>query len=390
MNYTRSDQIASDLNKDVVAANTGFSLRLLSELQAEDPGGNVFISPLSVSTTLAMIYNGADGSTREAMAETLGLEAMRVDEVNKGYADLIESLAEADKGVIVNVADSIWIEKFIAPSTKTSFTNAMEEFYGGGIFVRDFNNRTVGEINDWVSNQTMGKITRIVDRLDDPALVMVLVNTIYFRGNWTHPFIQIRTSEGNFTLEDGTVVKVPTMYVDDEFGYFRDNSSGAEALRLSYGRDKIAMYVLLPPKGEGLGSYAASLDSAELDGIISGMTTDDRVVKFPKLQLEYEAKSLKVALTKMGMGVAFGGAADFSNMIDGGGVWIDDVYHKTIVEINEKGTTAAGVSKAGIKMGFGPPPVSVDRPFIFFIRDDRTGSILFIGAVYDPTQTTSP
>ncbi len=372
-----------------MAANTGFALRLLEELQKEDSDGNVFISPLSVSTVLSMAYNGAGGSTREAMAKTLGLEGMSIDEVNSGYADLIESLEGSDRNVFVNLCDSIWIEESFARMAKASFTDSMEKYYGGEAYVRDFNSQTLDEINAWVSNQTRGEITRIVDDID--RLSMVLANTIYFRGNWSMPFVQSRTSDANFTLQDGRVVRVPMMYSEYVFGYYRDASTGAEVLRLPYGRGKLSMYVMLPPMGEELGSYVASLNQVKLDSYITGMNSTELVVRFPKLSLEYGSVDLKAALTELGMGVAFQpGIADFTGVADEG-LWLDKVVHKAVVEINEKGTTAAGASHAGLMLSdVKPPPLNVDRPFAFMIRDDRTDSILFMGEVLDPTLYVSP
>lgn len=379
----------SVVTRGAITENAGFALRLLSELQNEAPGKNVLISPLSMETVLAMSYNGAEGSTGDAIAETLGLGSMSVDDVNEGYADMVEGLAVVDEDVAVKVANSVWVKQAVASSVKSTFADSMDRYYGGEVYIRRFDDRTVTDINDWVSNRTLGKITKLVDWLDN-SLALILCNTIYFRGNWTFPFDSQQTMQEEFTLEGGSTVVVPMMFADDPYYSFEDPTSGAEAVRIPYGSGKIAMYVLLPPKGETLDAYIASLNSVKIEEIASGMTKDMRIVRFPRMSLEYDPDDLGPALTNMGMGIAFGGKADFSNMIDIQ-VSIGKVLHKTIVEINEKGTTAAGASAAAyFYSGNSKPPFVVDRPFLFLIRDDSTGSILFIGAIHDPTKTTSP
>lgn len=375
--------------RGAVAKNADFALRLLAELQDEAPEKNVFISPLSMETVLAMSYNGAEGLTGDAIAETLGLGSMSVDDVNEGYSDMVKGLADVDEAVVVKVANSIWVKQEVGSFIKSSFADSMERYYSGEVYVRRFDDQTATEINDWVSNRTLGKITKIVDKMEN-TLAVILCNTIYFSGNWTFPFDSQATEQEKFTLEDGSTVNVPMMFADDPYYSFEDPTSGAEAVRIPYGSGKIAMYVLLPPKGERLDTYIASLDSVNVEEIASGMTKGMRIVRFPRMSLEYAPDDLRPALTNMGMGTAFGDEANFGKMIDIP-VSIGKVVHKTIVEINEKGTTAAGASAAFYYYsGNSKPPFVVDRPFLFLIRDDSTGSILFIGAIHDPTKTNSP
>jgi len=396
VSYTTSDQLADEANKSLVAANTGFSLKLLKELQAEDEGKDIIISPLSVSTALAMAINGANGSTRDAMASTLGLSGMSLAEVNRGYEDLMGSLVGADGNATVSMGNSVWVRDVFAPYVKENFTYAMSSYYGGGLYVRDFGPGTVQEINGWVSNQTRGKITQIVDNLSND--VMVLVNAIYFRGNWTKPFEAGMTSDRNFTLQGGEVIKVPTMMLNTKLSYFNDDTTGAEMARLPYGTGRISMYVVLPPLGQPLGTYLDGINTGTLDTYFSGMTTRTLQVEMPKLKLEYGVKDLKDALTKLGMGVAFNSsAADLSGLAHDPGqrLYIDYVYHKAMVEVNENGTVAAGATAVGISATavLAPTEVvhfNVDRPYIFLIRDDRSGSILFLAEIFDPTQTVSP
>jgi serine protease inhibitor len=145
--YTSSDKKAQEANKSLIAANTGFSLKLLKELQAENEGKDIIISPLSVSTALAMTYNGANSSTRDAMASTLGLRGMSLAEVNRGYEDLMGSLVGADSNATVSMGNSVWVRDVFAPYVKENFTEAMSSYYGGGLYVRDFGPGTVQEIN---------------------------------------------------------------------------------------------------------------------------------------------------------------------------------------------------------------------------------------------------
>jgi len=390
--YANSDARAASVDKSVVAANTEFAIKLLKELQGEQGGRNVFISPLSVSIALAMTYNGANSSTREAMASVLGFDGMSDDAVNVGYRQLIESLLSVDVDVSLNIGDSVWIRSTFAPAVNAEFTDALSNYYRSDIYSRAFDASTVDEVNSWVSEETNGKIDRILDSIDSNN-VMFLINAIYFKGGWVDEFDAALTQQADFTAADGSTVKVDMMRRDGDYSYFGDDA--VQVARLPYGRDKIAMYVFLPAEGVSLESFVEGLTSDGLDAYFSKLSSAELELQLPKLKLEYGKVDLKDALTALGMGVAFDrGSADFSGIADvrPERLYIAFVDHKAVVEVNEKGTEAAAATNVGISLTSVPmrTPFVVDRPYAFVIRDDRSGTILFAGLIADPTIQTSP
>jgi len=394
--YAESDALAAKVDTSIVSANNGFALRLLAELQFEGRGSNVFFSPLSVSTALAMTLNGAGGSTRTDMAKTLGLEGMPLEAVNSGYRDLLASLDGADAGVTLSAADSVWADSGFQQYINKAFTGALSTYYGADFYSRPFGDpATVAFINAWVSGKTNGRIDKLVDSLS-PMDVMVLLNAVYFRGDWTNQFDATKTAPAAFHLEGGGNVTVSMMHTketDISLSYYAGD--GYSVARLPYGRDKIAMYVFLP---EDKVPLAAMLTDQEfLNRGISGASAETAklTLSMPRFRVEYGVKRLNQALTNLGMGVAFDPyAADLSGIgrVPGENLYIGFVDHKAFVDVNERGTEAAAATSVGIRVTSVPAtiPFDVDRPFLFVVRDDRSGTILFMGAITDPTQAASP
>jgi len=390
--YAESDAKAQAVNRSVVNANTDFSLKLLKELMIEQKTKNIFISPLSISIALAMTYNGANTSTSEAMAETLGFEGMSTDEVNLGYQQLLLSLFNADNQVSLSLGNSVWIRESFASGVKQVFTDELKKSYQSEVYSRSFEPSTVNEVNSWVEKETNGKISKILDEIE-PENVMFLINAIYFKGNWVDKFDESATSSSDFTTSEGTKEAVDMMHNDSKYSYYTDNE--VEIARLPYGRDKIAMYVFLPHKGVDLDSFLSNLELNTLENYFTKLSKTELDLKLPKLKLEYGKVDLKEALTNLGMGIAFDKyRADLSGIADvkPENLYIAFVDHKAVIEVNEKGTEAAAVTNVGISITSMPMRTSftVDRPYMFLIRDDRSGSILFIGSIENPMQQTSP
>jgi serine protease inhibitor len=392
--YAAADEKAQATDKNLVAANTRFAVKVFKEVSREDEGKNVFISPFSISAALTMAYNGAEGSTREAMAETLEIKGMTLLEINQNYLNLIESLENADAGVHLSIANSVWMRDEFAPRVKQAFIEQLSTYYKSEPYTRDFDDpATVGEINGWISEKTDKKISKMIEKVDD-QIVMFLINAIYFKGDWATPFNEKNTYTDYFNLQDGSKVEASFMAITDEFGYLA--GSNYEAVRLPYGRDKMAMYVLLPNKDVSIDSLIESISQSELDESFSRYATTEVDIDLPKFKLEYGVKRLNDALKNLGMGIAFDPAeANFSGIApvsDSNNLYIDFVDHKAFVEVNEKGTEAAASTVVGISLTSMPMTqrFRVDRPFVFMIRDDRSGSILFIGKITNPIEATSP
>jgi len=394
---TESDKLAAGVDPSLVSANTGFALELLRELRSEDTGKNVFYSPLSVSTALSMTLDGARGSTQESMMKTLGLSGMNQVEVNAAYQDLLASLTGADAGVSLSMANSVWVDSSFQPSVNKAFSDDLSNSYAAQFYTRSFSDpATITDINSWVSGKTAGKIDKLVDSLN-PEDVMVLLNAIYFKGNWSTQFDPARTAKEAFHLDGGKTSSVDMMHLgvqdyDTKYGYYAGNGYGVA--RLPYGRDKIAMYVFLPDTNSSLTVMLVQLNAAAMENALASASSSKRelALAMPKFKVEYGVKELNAALTKLGMDVAFDPSkADFTGISSRGGLYIDFVDHKAIIEVNEKGTEAAAATSVAIATSaHSQTPFKVDHPFLFVIRDDRSGSILFMGAITDPTQASSP
>jgi serine protease inhibitor len=391
--YATSDEKAYSVDPKLVSANTKFAFDLFKMLLTEDTNTNVFISPLSVSIALAMLYNGAEDTTRDAMAKTLNFGNMTLEEINQEYSALIQSLDNVDQAVKLLISNSVWMKQEFQPFVKQSFLHSVGTSYYSEMFTRDFSSlQTVNEINDWVNKQTAGKIKQIINNLS-PELVMLLINAIYFKGTWTTEFDKAKTQQQDFFLGDGSQVKVDMMTTSSNFSYY--SGDNCEIARLPYGRDKVAMYIFLPKEGVSLDSFVNGLNQTVHDEYISRLQPlEDLIVKMPKFQVEYGTKRLNGVLNNLGMGIAFDpDQANFTGIAStaSGNLYVSYVDHKAVVEVNEEGTEAAAVTVVGVgttAIGPGTPPsFVVNRPFYYEIRDDRSGSILFMGEMLNPAGT---
>jgi serine protease inhibitor len=387
--FALSDEKANSVDRNLVWSNTKFAFNIFKELSIEDQNRNIFISPLSISLALAMTYNGAEGATRDAMASALQFGHMSLEEINREYLNLIESLENVDKQVQLNIANSIWIRDDFKPLVKQDFLQRVRDYFKSELFTRDFGNpQTPNEINNWISYETDGKINKMVDRID-PELVMFLINAIFFKGEWLISFNETATKKDYFYLSDGSAVKVDMMSTNGNFSYYEGENF--KAARFPYGRDKIAMYVFLPNMDVTLDSLINSLSPESWQNYVSEFKIVKGLeVKFPKFKLEYGVKRLNDVLEKLGMGIAFDPSHANFRGIASTDLFIDFVDHKAAIEVNEKGTVAAAATAVGVSLTSVPAPTPifiVDRPFFFIIRDDRSGTILFMGKVVDPTAT---
>jgi len=391
--YASSDEKAYSVDPKLVSANTEFAFGLFKMLLTEDTSRNVFISPFGVSTALAMVYNGAEGTTRDVMAKTLNFGNMILEEINQEYSALIQSLENVDQAVRLLIGDSVWMKQEFEPFVKSSFLHSVGTSYDSEMFTRDFSNpRTVSEVNDWVNKQTAGKIKQIMNDMS-PELVMLLINAIYFKGTWKTEFDKAKTQQQDFFLGDGSSVKADMMTTSGNFSYCQGEN--CQIVRLPYGRDKVAMYIFLPNEGVSLDSFVTGLNQSVHDEYINRLQPlEELIVKMPKFHVEYGTKRLNSVLINLGMGLAFDpDQANFTGIASmaSGNLYISYVDHKAVVEVNEEGTEAAAVTSVGIGItAIGPrtpPSFVVDRPFYYEIRDDRSGSILFMGEMLNPAGT---
>lgn len=363
----------------IIEESNAFGLELLRTVIGEDARSNVVLSPFSASMALGMTLNGTDGTTFDAMRSTLGFDGMTQAEINEAYRGLTELLTTLDPTVRFDVANAIWANEDVA--FHQSFFDAVAAAFGATTESRDFSDSaTLDAINDWVDENTDGKIESILEQLD-PALVMLLVNAIYFEGAWTTEFDPDDTVRRDFFRADDSTVQVDMMSLSDiEVG--RGGGSDYVAAELPYGGEAFSMLVVMPQDAR---VFVETLDGPKWNSIIAGLTPGELdQLSLPKFTLSYDT-FLNDALREMGMDVAFRPGADFTRMSPiGDQLCIDFVRQKTFIEVDEQGTKAAAVTAVGI----GPTSFNgfiVDRPFLFAIRERLTGTILFTGMVGDPT-----
>ena len=368
----------------LVDASNEFAFGVFREIDAQDDPGNRFISPLSMSMALGMTYNGAAANTAAQMADVLGLDELTVQEANEAYRDLIDLLLDLDGRVEMGIANSIWHRTDV--TVERAFLDTNREYFDARVSALDFGDPGASQIiNDWVKDQTRGRIEKIVP--DDIAgFVMFLINAVYFKADWTTQFDKSRTRDEPFTLPDGTTRNVPMMYHGraEETTFRVTTGDGASVIDLPYGGDAFTMTLVLPDPGTSVDDLVGDLDEARWNAWIGALTEQRVHVVLPRFELEYEIE-LKSVLEAMGMTDAFApGRADFSRMRSGGGLWIDHVKHKTFVKVDEEGTEAAAVTSVAI-VESAPPTLRFDRPFVLAIRERFSGTILFLGKIVDPS-----
>ncbi len=371
----------------IIEADNSFGLKLFKELNTEMADSNVFISPLSVSMALGMTYNGAVGSTEEAMRTTLEFGELSMAEINESYKSLIELLKGIDSDVEFNIANSIWY-KYDRPF-KQDFFERCRDYFDARVSGLDFGKPQAVKdtINNWVEENTNGRIKDILDYVD-PWAVMYLVNAIYFNGTWTYQFNEEDTKNDIFYLPGGETKDCKMMEIKSLFKYFED--SLLQAIDIPYGSGNYSMTVVLPGYGEDIEEFIAGLTQEKWNEWMSRFYEDSVNLFLPKLKLEYKTDSiLKEVLKEMGMEIAFDPyRANFTGMADPSNIWIGRVIHKAFLEIDEEGTEAAAATVVEMLESSVPeetdPIIMINRPFIFAIRENHSGAILFIGKIVDP------
>lgn len=369
----------------VSAANTEFGFSLFRELHEDAPDKNIFISPLSVATALSMTVNGANGQTRADMMATLEQSGLSLEQANEGFRQLLTLLPALDPEVQLLLANSIWYRQGFP--AKEDFLNVNSEFYNSEVAELDFANPQAREtINNWVKNNTNGLIESIVDQAIPSNVVMYLINAIYFKGAWRHPFDPDFTSTAEFQLEGGGTTEVDMMnYGQGSLPYFENELF--QAIDLAYADSAFTMSIFLPKPGHTVNEVIGELNNTNWEQWMQSFVYQELLFSFPKFKMEYEESLVKV-LTDMGMGIAFApGLADFTGIADAT-LNIDEVKHKAVIEVNEEGSEAAAVTSVVIIETSVPliPQMYVTRPFVFAIRDAQANSVLFIGKMMDPNE----
>ncbi len=375
----------------LVSGNSAFAFDLYQALRERQ--GNLFYSPYSISLALAMTYAGARGGTEEQMAQTLHY-LLSQERLHPAFSALAAELASRGQGAAgkdgegfrLNVVNALWGQE--GYPFLVEFLDLLAANYDAGLTPLDFAADPEAArltINDWASDQTEGRIQDLVPPgAIDTLTRLVLTNAIYFNAAWALPFEPDLTQDGPFHLLDGSQITVPLMRQTEGFPYAA--GEGYQAVELYYDGSEISMVILLPAEGE-FQAFEEALDAAQVQAILDGLGYSQVALALPRFEFEADF-TLRDTFAAMGMPDAFSDAADFSGMTGNRDLSISEVIHKAFVSVDEAGTEAAAAT-AVLILGAAAPeePVefTVDRPFLFLIRDLGTGTILFIGRVVDPT-----
>jgi len=370
--------------------NSVFAFNLYKLLSQEE--GNLFCSPYSISAALAMTYAGAREDTEKQMADTLQFYLSQ-NQLHPAFNSLDQELASRGEGAKgkdgegfrLNIVNAIWGQKDYA--FLTSFLDTLAENYGAGLRILDFISETEPSritINDWVSDETEGRIEDLIPQgAINQMTRLVLTNAIYFNAAWQYPFEEDATSPGVFYLLHGDEVTVPMMEQQESLSY--TEADNYQAVELPYDGQELSMVILLPNSGQ-FETFEKDIEYQRVKDIMENLERREVRLTMPKFEFD-SSFGLKKTLIDMGMPVAFSAGADFSGMTGEKDLFISDVIHKAFVSVDEAGTEAAAATAVIMEltaMPETPVEVTLNRPFIFLIRDIETDAILFVGRVMNP------
>jgi len=371
----------------LVKGNNNFCLELYNNLK--DREGNLFFSSYSISTALAMTYAGARGDTEKQIADVLHFPADQ-KLFHPAFSQLQNDLNAIEKkgDVLLSIANALWAQK--GDTFLDSFLNCTQNYYDAGLYFVDFakSKEARKKINDWVEEKTHDKIKDLIKPpIPDRLTSLILTNAIYFKGSWYNPFEKKKTINDDFYLSKDVIVQVPMMSQKSDYRYIDYGSF--EALELPYEGEDLSMFIFLPKAIDGLTVFEKHFSADTVSMWIDHLTHTyerDVIVTIPKFKTTCEFE-LAPTLSKMGMSDVFSWNADFSGMNGKRDLFISNVIHKAFVDVNEEGTEAAAATAVVMLKSAAPiKPIEfiADHPFLFFIRENTTGSILFVGRIIDP------
>ncbi|HEY2492955.1 MAG TPA: serpin family protein [Paenibacillus sp.] len=377
-------QAVNLINPQIIQAENTLGLQLHRQLVESGEGENVMISPYSISTALALAYNGSAGETALEMAKTLGWEGLDLGEMNEHNEQLRKLLSGCDDGIQLDIANSVWVQEGM--EFKKPFLRASKDSYHADIHsLKLSNTKTMDKINNWVKKHTRDKTTHILNQPLSQDTMSVLINASYFNGTWKHPFSEDHTQEQSFTRQDGSTQQVQMMRQQYSFPYAE--TKDWQSIRLPYGDGRMSMLIILPSEQSSLDALQQELwnNPSPWQQPYDYNTVD---IGLPRFKVEYK-QQLKTVLQNLGMKKAFQPEeADFSQMSNELPLYISSIMHETLLEVNEKGTEATAVTSILVDAGSAPPsePVTMtlNRPFFFAIEDTQSKAWLFLGSVTQP------
>ena len=368
--------IMSDSQKDAIERCNEFAISLFNTQVGMD---SKVVSPISVAYLMGMLANGAQGDTQEAIIKTLKMNGVTVDEMNEAFKALLNTLAQNDGQTKIKMANCIAVNKNV--SLKKDFRDKVENIFNAEVESLDFASpATVDRINKWCGKQTEGMIPKIINQLDANA-VSVLMNAIYFNGNWKKKFDKGDTKEERFQGYTRDIKRVQMMHQRNDFKYMSDNNLAA--VELPYNDGNFSMTVILPNSGTSISDIMKGLNANELNKLKGSMRMCDVDLKLPKFSTTTDT-NLNKPIASLGAERIFSGSADFGAMADKR-MNVTEMLQKARIEVSETGTKAAAVTAAIMTMSaLGPDEpryveFHADRPFVYVITDRTTGAILFMG-----------
>jgi serpin B len=367
---------------EIIEADHAFGFELFKEICRDSEEENIMISPMSVSYALGMTYNGAAGTTLDAFNEVLHFGGLTNQEVNESYKDLMDQLLNLSEEVDFALANSIWFKE--GYPVLEEFIKTNEEYFRAAVKEADFSDpKTLDMINGWIEEQTNDKIKDMLDQIP-VDVVMYLINAIYFNADWKYEFPKEDTYEGDFYLENGSKTAVDYMVLDGDFQYtLMDDFTAVE---LPYSDSSFSMVVMLPHLESSISSL---IESLHVDSWNSWFENSHRIgIRLVLPKFKYEFKDLlNDPLKTLGLGVAFSDNANFSRIVPDRSLSISRVIHQTFIDVQEEGTEAAAATIVEIKeLSSSGSMVSfrADHPFLYLIKENSTGAIVFMGKVGRP------
>ncbi len=372
----------TSLEKQLAESGNTFGFQLFKEIVMERPDSNIFISPLSVSFALGMTYNGAAGATEDSMRTTLGFADLSKEQINETYQSLMTFLTGLDPKVQFQIANSIWYR--LGFHVEQPFIDINQTYFDAEVRGLDFTaQEALDTINNWVYDKTYGKIEEVIDFIH-PLTVMFLINAIYFKADWTVQFDPDLTRDEPFIKDDGTGVISKMMVKEGDIQYFETDDF--QAVDLPYGNGQFSMTILLPKPDKRVNDLIDAISPEDWTQWMTSFSTQNVHLNMPRFKVEFEMK-LNDVLKALGMGIAFSGAADFSNINRDAELFISLVLHKTYVEVDEEGTEAAAVTVVELReFSSGVTTMVLNRPFIYVIRERVSNTIVFMGKMSDPSE----
>jgi serpin B len=365
-----------------------FSMQFFATIYDEHKSDeNIVFSPLSLNMALAMVWNGTNGETKQAIQKATGMSDYPAEAVNTYFKKLNEALTNADPKVRLALANSIWYD--LKLNVKPAFINTNQEYYDAEVRSLDFKSpEAPGFINQWCSDHTNGLIKEMIMFIPSNTC-MYLLNALYFKGEWSDHFgfPKLETKDVSFQKADGSWIPVKMMSQSNQLDYYKDEHLAF--VSLPYGNGAFSMYFLLPQRSDSFNEMLSQLKQPDYwNQCLAAKQSTEIDIFIPRFKIAYEFQpNLNESLQRAGMGIAFTGAADFSGIADDP-LAISEVKQKIYIDVNEEGTEAAAVTSVAIeRTSINPnqkPTFRADRPFLFVIRENSTGTILFMGKIGEP------